>query len=745
MTQLSPYTEEREIDCNTSDNPHFESILNSRLMNNQLSRRQVLKTTSGAAAVFMAASLVGCGSDDNDNNSATTPPTTTPKPETPQRPETLSFKAVDKNKNDLITVPEGYEATVLYALGDPLSSQISAWQDSSRESGASYTMRSGDCHDGMHFFGVGSNNKWDSNQSARGLLVLNHEYINPNYLHPTGATVVTGKRTVEDEVIKEFNAHGISVVEVRKDEKTSKVSMVKDSVFNRRITATTEMEFGGPVKGAELVKTRFSSNGSKTRGTHNNCGNGYTPWGTYLTCEENYIGYFARNAADDLKRTAKEIIALNRYGLKQGSGSRYQWETVTGSSQQDLFDRWNASVTADSAEQDYRNGPNTFGWIVEIDPFSTAAPRKRTALGRFAHEDCQVGPAVEGQPLTFYMGDDSRGEYIYKFVSKALWSNADINAGYSAGDKYLNEGTLYVAKFSDDGKGQWIELSYGKNGLTSSNTVYAFASQADVLVHTRLAGDLVGATKMDRPEWCAVNPKNGEVYVTLTNNSDRGSKYPVDAMNPRQYNDAKDGKTSTGNNNGHIIRFKEANNRHDGTTFTWDIYLFGAQADAASNINLSGLTDANDFSSPDGMWFDNRGVLWIQTDDGQYTDVTNCMMLAALPGQVGDGGVATAQALSSATGQQTTIKGKNASENSLKRFLVGPKECEITGIAMTPDCKAIFLNVQHPGEESKPDYNNPASFGSHWPATQTNATNTTSRPRSATVVVTRKDGGVIVG
>ncbi|WP_026472414.1 PhoX family protein [Alkanindiges illinoisensis] len=745
MTQLSPYTEEREIDCNTSDNPHFESILNSRLMNNQLSRRQVLKTTSGAAAVFMAASLVGCGSDDNDNNSATTPPSTTPKPETPQRPETLSFKAVDKNKNDLITVPEGYEATVLYALGDPLHSSIAAWQDSSRESGASYTMRSGDCHDGMHFFGVGSNNKWQADQSARGLLVLNHEYINPNYLHATGATVVAGKRTVEDEVIKEFNAHGVSVVEVKKDEKTSQVSIVKDSVFNRRITATTEMEFGGPVKGTDLVKTRFSSNGSKTRGTHNNCGNGYTPWGTYLTCEENYIGYFARNAADDLKRTAKEIVALNRYGLKQGSGSRYQWETVTGSSQQDLFDRWNASVTADSAEQDYRNGPNTFGWIVEIDPFSTAAPRKRTALGRFAHEDCQVGPAIEGQPLTFYMGDDSRGEYIYKFVSKAVWSNVDINAGYSAGDKYLNEGTLYVAKFSDDGKGQWIELSYGKNGLTSSNTVYAFASQADVLTHARLAGDVLGATKMDRPEWCAVNPKNGEVYVTLTNNSDRGSKYPVDAMNPRQYNDTKDGKTSTGNNNGHIIRFKEANNRHDGTTFSWDIYLFGAQADAASNVNLSGLTDANDFSSPDGMWFDNRGVLWIQTDDGQYTDVTNCMMLAALPGQVGDGGVATAQALSNASGEQTTIKGKNASENSLKRFLVGPKECEITGIVMTPDCKAIFLNVQHPGEESKPDYSNPASFGSHWPATQTNAANTTSRPRSATVVVTRKDGGVIVG
>ena len=746
MTQLSPYTEQREIDCNTSNNTHFETIMNSRLLNEEFSRRQILKTTSGAAAIFMAASLVGCGSDNNDNtglNNGATPPVTPPQPDPSTRPETLSFKTVNKNRNDLVTVPEGYVATVLYALGDSLNSNVAAWQDSSRESGASYTMRSGDCHDGMHFFGLGNNNKWQASQSARGLLVLNHEYINPAYLHPTGPTSVAGKRTIEDEVIKEFNAHGVSVVEVRKDEKTSQVNIVKDSVFNRRITASTEMEFGGAIKGNALVKTKFSSNGNKTRGTHNNCGNGHTPWGTYLTCEENYIGYFARGANDDLKRSPKEIVALNRYGLKQGSGSRYQWETVTGSSEQDLFDRWDASVLADSADQDYRNGPNTFGWVVEIDPFSTAAPRKRSALGRFAHEDCQVGAAIEGQPLTFYMGDDSKGEYIYKFVSKALWSNTDINAGYNAGDKYLNQGTLYVAKFSEDGNGQWIELSFGKNGLDNSNKTYAYADQADVLIHARLAADFVGATKMDRPEWCAVNPKNGEVYVTLTNNSDRGKKYPVDAMNPRQYADDKAGKVSIGNNNGHIIRFKEKDSRADATAFTWDIYLFGAQADAASAINLSGLTDANDFSSPDGMWFDSRGVLWIQTDDGQYTDVTNCMMLAALPGQVGDGGTVTAQALSNASGQQLTIKGKSADENSLKRFLVGPKEAEITGIAMTPDCKAIFINVQHPGEESQPDYSNPASFGSHWPATQTGA-NSSSRPRSATVVITRKDGGVLL-
>jgi secreted PhoX family phosphatase len=296
----------------------------------------------------------------------------------------------------------------------------------------------------------------------------------------------------------------------------------------------------------------------------------------------------------------------------------------------------------------------------------------------------------------------------------------------------MNNGTLYVAKFNSDGSGQWLELSYGKNGLDTSNSIYPFSSQADVVTFARLAADAVGATKMDRPEWATVNPVNGEVYVTLTNNSKRGLDYPTDAANPRNYADPEGGK---GNVNGHIIRFKETDNKTTATAFTWDIYLFGSEAAMAANINLSGLTDNNDLSSPDGMWFDPRGVLWIQTDDGAYTDVTNCMMLAALPGQIGDGAATTA------INGQATIAGAQVTDKTLRRFLVGPKECEITGIAMTPDYKAIFINVQHPGEDS-------ASYDaatSHWPATQTDPKNSTARPRSATVVITRKDGGIIAG
>ncbi|MFW1644821.1 PhoX family protein [Acinetobacter guillouiae] len=721
MTDLTPYHENQELDNNTSNNTHFRDILEQRI-----SRRSLItKTASGAAALALASSLVGCN-DDDDNNST---PTTTVK-----KPEKFTFNPVAKNLNDIVTVPAGYEANVLYALGDPLMQTIPDWDDNNVPSGVSFTARSGDCHDGMSYFGLNSNSsKYDAKASNRGLLVMNHEYINQTFLHPKGATKVNGRRP-EDEVIREVNAHGVSVIELKKDATTQKVEIVKSSPFNRRITASTVMDFAGTVAGSYLVKTKYSSSAKQTRGTHNNCGNGYTPWGTYLTTEENFIGYFVRNKGDDAKRSAAEIIALNRYGLKDGASSRYGWETAIGAIEsQDLYDRWNSSITADSADKDYRNGANTFGWIVEIDPFdSRSNPVKRTSLGRFAHEDCRSSRLIEGENLAFYMGDDSRGEYIYKFVSDAKWDAKDVNGGYRAGDKYMNSGKLYVAQFNNDGTGKWIELAYGKNGLNDSNTVYPFRSQADVTTFARLAGDSVKATKMDRPEWVAVNPENGEVYVTLTNNSNRGTAHALDAANPRNYSDPEGGK---GNVNGHIIRFHEKDNKTSAESFTWDIYLFGAEAKMASNINLSGLNDNNDLSSPDGMWFDPRGVLWIQTDDGAYTDTTNCMMLAALPGKVGDG----AKAISSAG--QETIVGKQVTDENLRRFLTGPKQCEITGVTMTPDYKAIFINVQHPGEDS-PSFDKPSS---NWPASQKDPSNKTARPRSATVVITRKDGGVIAG
>ncbi|EHU1209031.1 MULTISPECIES: PhoX family protein [Acinetobacter] len=730
MNDLTPYHEDQELDNNTSDNIHFRDVLDQ-----YVSRRSLItKAASGAVALTLASTLTGCNdnNDDSGSNNGGTAPVDPNK-----KPEKLTFTPVAKNLKDIVTVPEGYEVNVIYALGDSLNPSFGDWDDNNIPSGPSFQFRSGDCHDGMHYFGLNTlTNRFDDTVSAQGLLVMNHEYINQTFLHPKGPTKVDGRRP-EDEVIRETNAHGVSVVHIKKDPATQKVEVVKNSIFNRRITGSTVMDFAGAAAGSNLLSTRFSPAGRQTRGTHNNCGNGYTPWGTYLTTEENFIGYFARSTTDDALRTPEEIIALKRYGLKAGSSSRYGWETAIGQVEaQDLYDRWNADVKAAQATQDYRNGPNTFGWMVEIDPFDNRQnPVKRTSLGRFAHEDSACR-AVAGQPIAFYMGDDSRGEYIYKFVSTAVWDTKDINGGYAAGDKYMNSGKLYVAKFNNDGSGQWIELAYGKNGLNESNTTYPFKSQAEVVTFARLAADSVGATKMDRPEWATVNPINGEIYVTLTNNSNRGKDYPTDAANPRNYTDLYAGtKEQKGNVNGHIIRFREADDKTTAETFKWDIYLFGAEASMASNINLSGLTDNNDFSSPDGMWFDPRGVLWIETDDGAYTDVTNCMMLAALPGQIGDGGAAT-----TSNGQQT-ITGAKVTDATLRRFLVGPKQCEITGIAMTPDYKAIFINVQHPGEDSA-SYAKPES---NWPATQKDPSNKTARPRSATVVITRKDGGVIAG
>lgn len=730
MTDFTPYHEDQELDNNTSENIHFRDILEQAITRRSL----ISKTASGAVALTLASTLTACGSD---GDSSSTPVTTTPPVDPTKLPQKLSFTPVAKNLNDIVTVPEGYEAKVLYAMGDSINQSYAAWDDSQVPSGPSFQFRSGDCHDGMSYFGLNTTTgRYDDTKSDHGLLVLNHEYINQTFLHPTGPTNKgTGPRP-EDEVIREVNAHGVSIIHLKKDSKTQAVEILKNSIFNRRITASTPMTFTGVAAGSTLLSTRFSPSGLKTRGTQNNCGNGYTPWGTYLTAEENFIGYFVRNTTDDALRSANEVVALNRYGLKQGAKSRYQWETATGSlEQQDMYDRWNASVVGTSASLDYRNIPNTFGWIVEIDPFdSRQDPVKRTSLGRFAHEDCRTSRAIEGQNLAFYMGDDSRGEYIYKFVSDAKWDAKDVNGGYAAGDKYMNSGKLYVAKFNSDGTGQWIELSMS-NPAISAYTTYKFADQADVVTHARIAADAVGATKMDRPEWVAVNPNNGEVYVTLTNNSNRGTNYVTDAANPRNYTDPEGGK---GNVNGHIIRFRENADNTTATTFKWDIYLFGAEAKMLENVNLSGLTDNNDFSSPDGMWFDPRGVLWIQTDDGAYTDVTNCMMLAALPGTMGDGGKATAL---SGAGTQDTFIGAKVTDENLRRFLTGPKECEITGVTMTPDYKAIFINVQHPGEDSTA-YNNATS---HWPATQTDPSNTTARPRSATVVITRKDGGVIAG
>ncbi|HUD34516.1 MAG TPA: PhoX family phosphatase, partial [Variovorax sp.] len=657
----------------------------------------------------------------------------------------LGFNAVAKNLADAVAVPAGYTASVLYRLGDPIAAGVAAYANDGTDAASTYDRRAGDHHDGMTFFGVDGNGRWSPTAADRGLLVMNHEAITPSFLHPTGQTS-TGSgtaqvRTVADEVLREFYLHGVSVIETVRA--NGAWSYRQASAFNRRVHTLTEMAFSGPVARTDAVKTKYSADGSRVRGTVNNCANGTTPWGTYLTCEENWAGYFRRVAAtDNARRTARELVSFARYGVA-GNG-RELWATVTPDTADDLYGRWNTEVRGASAVADYRNGAHTYGWVVEIDPFNpTSTPKKRTALGRFNHEGACLGPVVVGKPLVWYMGDDSRNEYIYKFVSTKAWDAADIGGGTAAGDKYMDDGRLYAAKFNSDGTGRWLEIRLGVNGITAANATYAFADAADVLVNTRLAADAAGATKMDRPEWTAVNPKTGEVYVTLTNTN--AASRPItatDAANPRFYNDPKGAAATAqrGNPNGHVVRFADDGADPAATTFKWDVYLFGARATASGDINLSGLAPSNDFSSPDGMWFSQAapGLLWLETDDGAYTDVTNCMLLAALPGRVGDGGARTITNVDGATtATQATIVGKAPGTDGLRRFLVGPKECEITGIAESGDGRALFVNIQHPGEDTAPTYANPASFGSHWPD------GGSARPRSATIVITRNDGGLI--
>jgi uncharacterized protein len=717
---------------NDISNPsvHFEDVLKKALDNP--ARRNILRGGLGLGALSFLG-LAGCGGSDG----ATAPA------------KALNFTATPLNQTyDGVSVASGYKAEVLYKLGDPINAATSAYLNNGTETSASFDFRAGDHHDGMYFFGLGSNNKWSKTVSDKGLLCINHEAITPLFLHATGPTPATGNRTVADEVQKEFRLHGVSVVEVNKVNGAFQVNLA--STFNRRITTLTPMEISGPLRGHNLLKTKYSPTGVMTRGTVNNCASGYTPWGTYLTCEENYAGYFKRS--NTTGRTANELASEARNGVTSTSG-RERWSSIVDNTTDD-FARWDVTITGASAADDYRNAANTYGFNVEIDPFApTSTPKKRTAMGRFAHEGAWVGPVTVGKPLVFYMGCDSRNEYIYKFVSTALWVASDVNGGMAVGDKYLDDGKLYAARFNSDFSGEWLELSnLAGQQAAPSGTTFTFGDISDAYLNTRLAADKKGATPMDRPEWGAVNPANGEVYMTLTNNSNRTVSL-TDSANPRSYKDNSTSST-TGNANGHIIRWRETGSNPAATTFTWDIYVFGAESDDLNNpqVNLSGLTADNFLSAPDGLWFSEKtGILYIQTDDSAFTNETDgkgstCMLLAAIPGTVGDGNtVSVTNNLGSTTKTVTTKVGKTG---ELKRLLTGPIESEITGITESYDGKALFINIQHPGEDTA----NIASPTSSWPYSNTGAGNPatpttakTIRPRSATIVLTRIDGGVIGG
>ncbi|NHC10482.1 alkaline phosphatase PhoX [Stutzerimonas degradans] len=646
-----------ELPSNRSGNPHIQDVIN-------LGRRQVLAGGASLGALaFLGATLPGAVQAAGQSAERL-------KDFPLKRRSRLPFLAVPVTRHDGISVPPGYTATTFIPWGTPISGRYPAYLEDASNSAEDQAHQTGMHHDGMHFFPI--NAKYGGHQSDHGLLVVNHEYIDAPLLHPNGPTVVDGKRTVADEVRKEINAHGVSVVEIRRGVRGD--WSVLPSARNRRITGATPMRIEGPAKGHALLRTRYSPSGTSTRGTLNNCANGFTPWGTYLTCEENWAGYFASQDSE-LPRE------LSRYGVRDTS--RYAWETIAG----DEFQRFDATRRGADAQSDYRNEPNTFGWIVEIDPFDLdAMPVKRTALGRFAHEGLVFAPVKPGRPLVCYSGDDSQNEYIYKYVSR------DRYRPLRSDGRLLDAGTLYVARFNADGSGDWLALDIDDPAFQQACATagVSFADQGEVLINTRLAADIAGATRMDRPEWGAVHPDNGDVYFTLTNNSARSE---ADAANPRAPNPY-----------GHIIRWSEESRDYAGTRFRWNIYLMaGPQGDSRTPKGRT-LDDSNILASPDGLWFDDEGRLWIQTD------------------------MSGSQLKSGPFGNnQMLVSDPRTGET--KRFLVGPLGAEVTGITATPDFRTLFVNIQHPGEGSTP-----GNYSSSWPD------GPGLRPRSATVIISRKDG-----
>ncbi len=558
----------------------------------------------------------------------------------------FGFDPVAANTLDTITVPKGYRWHVVARWGDPMWSNGADFDPKTRGTGESQERAFGDNNDGMSLFA----------DRGRNVLVVNNEYVNRSIVYPGG------KPGTADDVRKGKAGHGVSVIEIA--ERGGRWSIVRDSPYNRRITADTPMEITGPARGHALLRTAADPAGARSLGTWNDCGNGRTPWGTHLACEENFNLYFSSSDP-----ALKPGPAFERYGIG-------------------LKDRGDAWASADERFDIARhpNEPNRAGYIVEIDPLDpSSTPKKRTALGRFKHENAEVVLAADGR-VVVYMGDDERGEFIYRFVSNERYVEGGDNGNL------LETGRLFAAKFADGGRGEWVELTPEATGMPSL---------AEICIHTRMAASAIGATTMDRPEWVAANPKKAEIYCCLTNNKNRGRKpnkggdpTPVGGPNPR-----------AGNLYGQIVRWRPDGGDHLATGFSWDLYVVAGNPAVHSDANAGSgnVTPGNMFNSPDGLAFDGNGMLWIQTD-GKYTDT---------------GGFA-------GQGNNQMLVGDPAT-GAIRRFMVGPKECEVTGIAWSPDRRTLFVGIQHPGEKGN----------SHFPD------GGDSVPRSSVIAIARADGGPI--
>jgi uncharacterized protein len=633
------------------------------IMTRRLSRRGMLKGTAAASAFVVAGPALANGVAAQDA--------------TPGAASSLTFEAIAASTAEGTAVAAGYTATPFLKWGDPLFADSPTF-DTMAQTAATQAKQFGYNCDFIAFFPLPQG----SDTSDHGLLVVNHEYTNPELMFD-GYLVPNPEFTPESEDIPEFlpntskhivdtelEAHGLSVVEVQRDASGQWI-VVPDSTYNRRVTATTEMTISGPAADADLLKTSADPTGAAVLGTLNNCAGGVTPWGTVVSGEENFNQYFANLAA--LAEDDPVYAHHERYGITEEASERL-WETI--------YDRFDVSKEP--------NEPFRYGWGIEFDPYDPAStPKKRTALGRNKHEGHTSVVAPDGQ-VVIYSGDDERFEYAYKFVTTGTYNPVDRAANMDL----LDEGTLYVARFNDDGTGEWLPLVAGEGELTAAN---GYATQADVVINPRAAADLVGATKMDRPEDFETNPVNKKVYLVLTNNTQRGPEgdADVDEANPRPENAF-----------GHIIEITEDGDDHAATTFDWEIFLLaGDPADESTYFAGFPKDQVSAIANPDNIMFDVNGNLWISTDgQGGTLEVNDGIF--AVPTDGPDRGY-------------------------LKQFFAGVPGGEMAGPALTPDNTTLFVSVQHPGEGSS--YAEPATS---WPETS-------GPPRPTVVVIQKDDGGVI--
>jgi secreted PhoX family phosphatase len=543
------YEESEDVGSNTSANTTLGDVIAARF-----DRRDLIKGLLGCAAIAATVSPVALmvAEEAKAQGASTTP--------------SFNFKEIAAGSDERHHVAEGYEADILIRWGDPVLADAPAF-DPEKQTAAAQAKQFGYNNDFLGFAPIDGN-------PNHGLLVVNHEYTNEELMFPKlgrqdlSAVRFSGMTRELAEI--EMMAHGGSVIEIRRE--NGKWGIVSGSRFARRITAETPMVITGPAAGHALMKTNADASGTRVLGMLNNCAGAMTPWGTWLTCEENFNGYFWGKAEGANEKS------LKRYGAPS---NWYNWGQY--------FDRFDVAKEP--------NEVHRFGWVVEIDPFDpNSVPKKRTALGRFKHEGAGNVVNKDGR-FVVYSGDDERFDYVYKFVTEGRVDPANR----SANADILDKGTLYVAKYNADGSGEWLPLVQGQGPLTAAN---GFPDQASVLVNARLASDALGATKMDRPEDIDVNPKNNKTYLMLTNNSRRRPEQ-IDAANPR-----------ADNKFGHIIEMEPDDGDHASVKFKWNILVrCGDPSVAAVGATFHPNTTRDGwFGMPDNCAVDNAGRLWVTTD-----------------------------------------------------------------------------------------------------------------------------------